>query len=125
MTLRTDLPNSSASLASGDKIGLLLVPPLVRSDRFVAERGVRLCFVPFPARVFVEGALGELEREPVRISILTKEGQSDSRDRANSPQRILKASAPRTPKSRESGALSCRTRATQLLYTRSTTGSCD
>ena len=66
MTLRTDLPNSSASLASGDKIGLLLVPPLVRSDRFVAERGVRLCFVPFPARVFVEGALGELEREPVR-----------------------------------------------------------
>jgi len=32
-----------------------------------------------------------------RISILTKESHSDSRDRANSPQRILKAPAPRTP----------------------------
>ena len=31
------------------------------------------------------------------ISILTKESQSDSRDLANSPQRIPKAPAPRTP----------------------------
>ena len=62
--------------------------------------------MPTPVAVVKLAGRNEL----IRISILTKESQSDSRDLANSPQRIPKAPAPRTPFFR-AGTMACAVRA--------------